>query len=351
MPKTRRRLSKPERLVMFALSEDAARTNADVAERVDMKESTVALHRRNLLKNGHMYFAYLPSLHKLGFEMLAEFFTVINPAIPKESKNDTYKEFFRRNPEVFDAVSGEGFLMASGAFTDVSNLLHFLDRYEEFFGGIHWSRRRINAAVFPFDISRCCFVYNYGPSLNRIMDLGITDSKSRPLERLRRERAAPSKSEARVMAEIIESPARTDSEIARRLRRSRQRIAEIRNDLTTRGLITRVMIPTMISEEFGAIAYVRLRFKPGATLDKKLSIAGEDWHRQSLYTLERDSELFAIYLFSGFREYSTLMNKCIGPFQDAGLFSEEPDMFVIPMGTAVDLVSGSFSPIIRRAVV
>ena len=84
---------------------------------------------------------------------------------------------------------------------------------------------------------------------------------------------------------------------------------------------------------------------------KRLSIAGDEWHRQSLYTLEGDSELFAICLLTGFREHSTLINERIGPFQDAGMFSEELDVFVIILGTAIYLVSGSFSPVIWRGPV
>ncbi|HDP97008.1 MAG TPA: winged helix-turn-helix transcriptional regulator, partial [Euryarchaeota archaeon] len=116
-------LSKPEKLVLFALAEDADRTDSDIAERVGMKESTVSLHRRNLIKNHQVFFVNYPNIQKLGADFVVELFGYTNPALPFDDKNALFKSFFSRSPQIYDAVATESFVMASGGFFDLSDML------------------------------------------------------------------------------------------------------------------------------------------------------------------------------------------------------------------------------------
>lgn len=342
----RQQLSRPKRLVLFALAEDGSRTDVEVAERTGMKESTVGLHRRELLKEGHMRYVNFPSFEKLGCEMLVEFYGNTNPAISADIKIKAYKEFFEQTPQVFDAISGVGFVRASSAMVSVSELVEFRDKHDAFFENARSSKAAIMSTIFPFDVSRCSYVYNYGPFLHRAFGLEIPDPRSMPIERRKREKTPLTKAEARTFVEIVRSPMATDAEIGGRIHRSRQSVTDMRNDFLEQGLYTRTVIPTLISAEFGPTAYVRLKFRPGAKFEAKMSAAGDDWWRQACYILERDSEILGIYPFADFAEYKALMNKFIGPFQQSGLLAEEPEIITVSRENTVDLVECSFVPLV-----
>ncbi|OGS42783.1 MAG: hypothetical protein A3K67_01745 [Euryarchaeota archaeon RBG_16_62_10] len=344
------RLNKGERLVLFALAEDGNRTDAQVADRVGLKESTARMHRKRLMGEGHVAFVNFPSLHKLGFELIAQFFGHTNPAVTIEDRNCTYREFFRRNPSVFDSVAGESFMMASAAFSDISEFLMFVERRDSFFEDIPWSASFLRTAVFPFDISRCAYLYNFAPCLDRILGLGMRDIRAVSPKPLRRGAPELSKTEAKAFVEMIRSPNATDAEIASRIGRSRQTATEMRNSFLSRGLYTRVAVPTLRSEEFGALAYVHLSFRSGATYERKVRVAGDGWWRHSCYTLERNAELFGVYPFSGFKEYSQLMHSFVGPFQEEGLVASDPEIFVVSHDNLVDLADCEFAPLIGRVV-
>lgn len=344
----KRQLSQSERSVLFALTEDGTRTDSEVAERVGMKESTVGTHRRSLIKNGHIHFVNYPAFHKLGCEFLVEFFGRTNPAIPLDDKNEIYTRFFKRNPQIFDAVSGEGFLMASAAFTKIADLLNFSERHDIFFESLPTSKGLLEAAIFPFEISRCSYLYNFAPCLHRILRVNASDPDGVKPKWHRMESPELSKMEAQALLEMLEFPNATDAEIASRTRRSRQSVTAVRNAFIEQGLLVRTAVPTLTSVEFGAVAYVHLKFKPATTLEKKNSIAGDDWWKQSCYTLERNSELFAVYPFASFKEYSSLMGEYIGPFERSGVLAQHPEIFVVSTENLVDLVDCAFAPLVKR---
>ena len=344
----RQQLSGPKRLVLFALVEEGSRTDAEVAERTGMKETTVGLHRRELLREGHMEYVNFPAFEKLGCEMLVEFYGNTNPAISADIKIKAYKDFFGTTPQVFDAISGVGFVRASSAMVNVAELVEFRDKHDAFFENARSSKAALMSTIFPFDVSRCSYVYNFGPFLHRVLKLDLSEPKGRPMERRMREKASLSKAEARTLVEILRSPMATDAELGKSIHRSRQSVTDMRNDFLEQGLYTRTVVPTLISAEFGPTAYVRLKFRPAAKFETKMSAAGDDWWRQSCYTLERDSEILGIYPFADFAEYKALMNKFIGPFQQAGLLAEEPEIITVSRENTVDLVDCSFAPLVNK---
>lgn len=346
----KRQLSQGEKLVLFALAENGRRTNAEVAERGGMKESTARRHRRNLIRDGQLSFVNFPSLNLLGIDFIAEFFGRTSPAIPAEERNEIYKEFFKKNPQVFDSVAGEGFIMATAAFESFSDILLFEERRDSFFQDIPSSKSFLKMAVFPFDLSRCFCGYNFAPCIHRILGLDLPHPAAVPLKAQRREKATLSKIEVRALVEMLESPAAPDAEVAQKIRRSRQSVTEMRKDFFEQELIRRIAVPTLLSQEFGAVAYAHLRFKPGATFEKKVSVAGDEWWRQSCWMQERNLELFAVYPFGNFREYTDLMNANTNPFQKAGILDGEPEIHVISQENIVDIVDCSFAPLIRNTL-
>jgi predicted transcriptional regulator len=345
-----RSLTATEKLVLFAFVEEAKRTDAEVAERTHLKESTVRTCRQNLINNGHLRFVNFPAFHKFGCDLVVSHFGDMSLAASLEEKNEGYKTFFRMNPQVVDAVLSCDFIAFLGVFRGLSDFLLFWDRHNLFFKEKRILQAPIEPALFPIEISRWPVSYNFAPCFQRVLGLDLEDPVARMPLVLEKRTVRLSKVERETFMEMISCPNATDASIAEDVGRSRPRVTELTNQLAKAGLCEHVGVPAMLSPEFGATAYVHLKFHPGISFQKKSSVAGDDWWRQSCSTHHRDSEVTAVYPFIDLTECISLLNQFIGPFKSEGMLASEPFVRVVLENTTIDLVDGAFAPLMRQLI-
>jgi len=343
-------ITENEKKVMFALVEDADRTDAEIAEHMDMNESTVSQNRRSLIRKEYIEFLNVPSFHRLGFELIGLVTNYVIPAMHPEISKETYRRFFQDHPEIVDAVCLEFGLFCNGFFLDVTDFLRFIQEFESFFENQGWSRTKPSHIIFPFDISRCDYAYHYAPSLNRIFDLGIPDQTISPPKPLKRSNVNLSKMERRVFSQLIASPNLPDAEIARGVNRSRQSVSDMKRKFLKLGLFKKVVFPTFRSGAYEIVAYVHLDFDSKMTFQKKISVAGNDWWLQSFNTVERNSTLMAAYCFADAEECTNSLREYIKPFQESGLLMAEPEIVTFPVAASEDLLAYYAAPLIRRTL-
>lgn len=336
-----------ERLVLFGFVEDGSRTDADVANRIGLGESTVCMMRRKLVRENHLEFWNLPSFHRLGCDTVVFFLQELSLLAPKDEKTEAYRTFFRQNPMVFDSLMSGDMVIFMTAFRRLSEYVLFLDRYEACFGGSRLLRGPLQKVVFPLDITQGDTGYNFAPSLYRIFGLTIEEPHCRKPDFLEIEAARLNRVKANGLTRIIESPYATDSQIGRALRRSRQRVTEMRNEFRRRGLYKKIAVPTFNSSEFGAIAYAHLEFNPETTFDEKIDVAGDEWWKQSFGTLHRDSEVVVCYLFRDFKECASFLEDHVAPLKKEGLVSKDPNIHVLSTENLVDPIDNGFGQLAR----
>ena len=336
-----------ERLVLFGFVEDGSRTDADVANRVGLGESTVCMLRRKLISENHLEFWNLPSFHRLGCDTSVFFLQELSLAAPINEKAEAYRTFFRHNPQVFDSLMSEDVVIFMTAFRRLSEYVLFLDRYEASFGGSRLLRGPLEKVVFPLDITQGDAGYNFAPSLHRIFDLTIEEPHYSKPDFLKMEAVTFNKLKANGFTKIIDSPYATDSQIGRALRRSRQRVTEMRNEFRRNGLYEKIAVPTFNSSEFGTIVYAHLEFRPGMTFDDKIDVAGDEWWKQSFGTLHRDSEVVVCYLFRDFKECASFLEDYIAPFKKEALVVKDPNIHVLSTENLVDPIDNGFGQLTR----
>jgi hypothetical protein len=339
-------LTKHEKLVLFALTEDATRTDAAVAERVGMRESTAGENRRKLLSRGHLVLANVPAYHKLGFEFAADIHMYSNPSIKKQVPASAYGAFFAKHPRIFDAFTGDGYLGCLGIFEDYTQLLRFLDDLSLFLMRNDFRPVNLSHSVFPFETTRCTLEYNYAPCLNRIWELGQSDVEPASFEVRKREKAELTTREARLFSELISFPSKSDRDIAASFRRSRASITEMRNRLIMKGLCTKSAMPSIKSLAFDRLMQIYLKFDRPLCFEEKDSIAGPDWWHQAIAVLEKSSEVIASYPLKDLQDSHYILSNYIQPFYSAGVLAEEPKIFVHRCRTTVDFTETDHSAII-----
>ncbi len=346
-----RPLRESERLVIFGLMVDANLTDAALAKRCGMKESTVSSIRRRLMDSRLIYFTNTPSFHKLGCQLFVQMFGSTNPAVPRDVKDQTHLRFLDETSEVFDSASGEGFIMMSGVYRDFADYLIATDRYEMTFSGLHSSERAdLRAAFYPLSISRVCYTYNFAPGLHRIFGLDVpAPVPNRPV-RHQVECQPLSPVERRTLVNLVEYPHATDAQIGQLMGRSRQTVTNVRKRLERKGMYTRTCIIPLVLWNIELIAYVHLRFRPDIDADRRAELSEMDWVNMSWFTLERDTEAHATYMFKDYRDYLTEMQRMMKPLMDSGALKGDPIISLVSTTATKELRDGHYGPMVRKLV-
>ncbi len=340
-----------EKLVIMGLTQDARLTDSSLARRFGMKESTVSSIRRRLMDSRNLYFANVPSFHKLGCELIVQLYGSTNPAVPKEEKDVSHLTFMDATPEIFDSVSGEGFIMMSGVFRDFSDYISALDRYDRHFIGPRAAERAdLKSIFFPLAISRVCYSYNFAPGLHRIFGLDVPKPYPRRPEHFDVESVELSVMEQRTLVNLAEYPHATDAQIASMIGKSRQTVTNIRKRLERKGMFTRVCIPLLLTWNIDLIAFVHLKFRPDLDSETRESLSSGDWVDLSWYTLERDSEAYAAYMFRDYRDYVSEMQRMLKPLLEGGVLRGDPTISLVSTAAAKELRDCYYSPMVRKSI-
>ncbi|HEX9908481.1 MAG TPA: helix-turn-helix domain-containing protein [Thermoplasmata archaeon] len=340
-----------EKIVIYGLAQDAYLTDASLARKFGMKESTVSSIRRRLMDSRNIYFLNVPSFHKLGCELFVQMYGQTNPAVPKDIKDMAHLSYFDKTPEVFDSTSGEGFIVMSAVFRNFSEYLVAIDRYaSHFIHGHSAEKADLKSVFFPVEISRVCYTYNFAPGLHRIFGIDVP----RPVPKVPRQldvtAADLSTMEKRTLVYLTEYPHSTDAQIAQLLGKSRQTVTNIRKRLERKEMFARVCIPLLITWDIDLYAYVHLRFRQDLDPEVRWELSNEDWIHQSYYTMERDTEAYCNYLFKDYKDYVTEMQRMMKPLLDAGVLREEPHISLVSTVAARELRDGHFSGVLKRLV-
>lgn len=316
-----------------------------------MKESTVSSIRRRLMDSRQIYFANVPSFHKLGCEMFVQLYGSTNPAVPKDVKDVSHLSFLDETPEIFDSVSGEGFIMMSAVFKDFSDYLEALDRYDRHFMGSRAAEKAdLKSVFFPLQTSRLRYTYNFAPGLYRIFNLDVPKPEPNRPEKYSVECVDLSIMEKRTLINLAEYPHSTDAQIALILGKSRQTVTNVRKRLERKGMFSRVCIPLLFTWNIDLIAFVHLRFRPDLDREQRQDLSKEDWNGLSWYTLERDSEAYVSYMFKDYKDYVSEMQRMLKPLMESGVLRSDPHISLVSTAAAKELRDCHFAPMVRKFV-
>jgi DNA-binding CsgD family transcriptional regulator len=241
--------------------------------------------------------------------------------------------------------------MMSGVYRDFSDHLVSLDRYERIFSNNHASERAdLRAAYYPLAISRVCYTYNFAPGLHRIFGLDVPPPAANRLARLQPECAILSPVEKRTLVSLVEYPHATDAQIAQIMGRSRQTVTNVRKRLKRKGMYTRTCIIPLVLWNIELIAYVHIRFKPDIDAAQRAELSGLDWVNMSWFTLERDTEAHATYMFKDYRDYLAEMQRMMKPLMESGVLKGDPSISLVSTAATKELRDGHYGPMVRKLV-
>lgn len=338
-----------EMTVILALTEDADRTDAQIADAYGMNKGTVASVRRRLLDSGAVFFANIPSFNKLGCELMAFHTGATDPAVPADVKTNSYLEFCEGSPSTFSAMIGGGNVSFLNVFKDATDLQSFLQDHNRFFSGPRKaSRAKLETAMFPYRLTRGTYATNFAPTVHNFFKLDVPPPKLRPTAFESVTSPDLSKNEARTLIELVADPASSDRQLASKVGLSRQAVTRIRRKLFEERYLTRVCIPRLYKWGFEIYAITHSKFGMELRWDIRMKGQPKDVAALSFMTLSKADEAVTNHMIATYQEYAEKMEAMLGWFHKMKVFDESPKISVFSLERSTELRSFDFLPAVKN---
>ncbi len=338
-----------EMLVILGLTEDASRTDAEVAELYGLKKGTVASIRRRLLDAGAIAFVNVPSFNRLGCELVGFHIGVTEPSERSDTKVNHYLEFCSRAPQVFHGLIGGTSVVMYTALRNATEFDTFVQAHSRFFSGAKRdSKARLASTLFPFALSRITPVPNFATIVHRHFQLEVpppTSALPSPVE------TTPldlSETEKACLISLVEHPRSSDREVASMVKLSRQAVTRIRNKLQEDGIVTPVCIPRLYKWGFEICLVAHPRFNMEIQWEKRLRSQPRDSVDLSFLTFSKPDEAVSNYLLARFKDYSEQLEKALAWYHKVKAFDENPEITLFPLERCTELRTFEYGPAVRH---
>ena len=343
------RFLKSEMLVMMGLVEDAARTDAEIADLYGLNKGTVASVRRRLEDAGAISYANVPAFNKLGCEMMGVHMGTSDPVVPEHAKASAYMSFVDLCPQAFNVVIGGNNILFQTVLRNMTELERIVEAHNKFFSGNkRASRARIKDIFFPYEMSRGSYTLNYAPLVHYYFKLDVPPPKPKVPAHCSIETPSLTENEKGALIKMVEGPRLTDREIAASMGLSRQAVTRIRNKLMEEGFFTPVCIPSLYKWGFELLAVSHARFTMELSWEKRMRSEPREVSDMAVFGLTKSSESVSCFMIPKFQDYAENLNQTLHWYHKMQLFDESPDIQLYVLERSTEIRTFDFGPAVRN---
>jgi len=331
------------------LTEDANRTDSEIADIYGLRKGTAATIRRRLVDSGAIFYVNVPAFNKLGCEMIGFHSGNAEPSDRVDVRTNDYIEFCNLCPQIFEGMISGSSVVFFTAFRDVTEYELFMQTHSRFFtGSRRSSKARLHGTQFPFSLSRGTFVPNFATIAHNFFKLDVPAPRSRMP--ILAEIVTPdfSKTEKTALVAMVENPLASDREIASIVKLSRQAVTRIRNKFVDEETLTKVCIPRLYKWGFEICAIAHAQFNMELSWDKRLRTQPREVVDRSFLSLSKPDEAVASYLISKYSEYSEILDGILAWYHKTDAFDEKPTIELFPLERTVELRNFDYGPAVRN---
>lgn len=338
-----------EMKVIFGLTEDATRTDSEIADMYGLKKGTVASIRRRLLDAGAVSYVNIPAFNKLGCELIGCHVGVTEPSERSEAKVNHYLEFCAGSPQIFQGLIGGTSLVLYTVLRNATEYEEFLQGHMQFFGGNRRnSRAKLTSTVFPFTLSKMTLVPNFSAIVHRHFRLDLPQPRPTVPTTCEVEEPDLSDTEKRTLVAMVENPRMSDRQISSTVHLSRQAVTRIRNKLVEDGIMTTVCVPRLYKWGFEICAVAHPHFNMEIPWERRLKSQPRDSVDLSFMTLSKADESVTNYLVAKYTEYMEQLESILAWYHKFKAFDEPPQMTVFPLERSTELRTFEYGPALRN---
>lgn len=340
---------KTEMQVIYALTEDAERTDSEIADLFDLKKGTVSSARRRLLDAGAIHFAYVPEFNRLGCEMLGYHYGTTDPALRPDTKANHYMEFCSRASQIYHSLIGGNSVAMFTALRNATDFESFVQEHNAFFSGPRReSRAKLAHVVFPYALSRVTQTPQFAWTVGNFFGFDTKPLGKTGVTSVSSEHADLNSTDRKVLPALVANPMASDREIASEVNLSRQAVARMRKKYKDEGLLRRICIPRLYRWGFEICAIAHPRFAVDFGYEKRLKSEPRGVIERSCYVLSKADESVGIYMVPKFSEYSEGLEDMMAWYHKVGAFEEDPDVLLFSLERTTELRTFDYYHAVNR---
>ena len=264
-------LTKNEELVLYGLVKFPDKNDKELAQLLDMKDSTLTSIKKRLEEQKFFNTLYIPMLNRLGCEMLGIVSTTFNPIIPLKERIEITSEKIEKFEEIFLSF---GELEKGFSISFSKNLTTFAGINEirtETFGKLGLLENSTpNEIIFPFKLSHIDCFFSSGRILESYFDLDPIVDSEEPEVPMTWFIDGPEKNltvkERKVLVALVKNPNMTMEKIGsdEKVALSRHTVARMKRKFITEGLIKKMIIPDLKQIGFKILVLYDFKFNPNS---------------------------------------------------------------------------------------
>jgi DNA-binding MarR family transcriptional regulator len=288
-------LTKKEQLGLFHLVRYPDLNDRELAEKTNLKLSTVTAIRRRLKKRGFYQSVTIPRLQMMDYELLGVGYGRLkDPGEHIDEKNMLSR--FQLLNKAFYMVSdanSEITLNIACSYTDLRRDIEDFQRYFAYHDLLEESRW--STVIFPYKLTNVHRFFDYSKLIQR--EFGINEKESGDMPELCRTGSASlSAKERKVFRTLVVNPEMPDSDVAERAGVSRQAVSAMKKRFLDDGLIESRRILDLDVLGYQMVSFVHQRFKIGIPEKERTRLMGRI-----------ASEMPAFFFASGATEFVLMM--------------------------------------------
>ena len=317
-----------ERNICYQLVAYPDSSDKDISLKLGLGISTVTKIRNRFLNEGLLRPVNIPSIQRLGAEILSLGYGEWNPNISREKK-------FEKGEEWLNHVSGSFLSLGDGNqalglgfhrdFTMVtkSNLMtrRMLCRSPLMTSG------DLNSIIMSFNLAKTYRFFNYTPLIAKALDINDPDYREPDFQFSDTEEVNLSRKEKLVLYGLVKYPAHNDKNLRTILGISRQTISSVRKRFRRDGIITKRYIPDIVKIGFDVLVFTHVRLKNDSDPDPDLLMERlkED---DIIFSIYHGTDIITISAFSSFARTKERVTGFLKDTREQSNFATDPIVYL-----------------------
>ncbi len=345
-------LSKKEQLVLFVLIKHPTYTDKEIAERTNLKHSTVTSIRHRLKKNGFYRKLKIPSLQHMGCHMLVVIHTNFSPLIPLEDRVKITGRTIEVFEEIFFSVGEQDKGFSISFSKDFATVGRVNDIRTQTFGKRGLLEEEYpTMVVFPFKISKIYRFFDFAPLIKKRFDLDVEDTKKTQDFALHQTHHVDfSDTEKNAFCMMIRYPEMSDSAIAKEIGLSRHTISISRRRFEEKNLIKTINLPNLLTFGFEILAFYHIKFDPSSFPDMNQDEATLLMSDSTIFFSSRLFEAIMISVYKDYDEYNADMMNIMKILKENKWIATDPVIRTYGLHTLVYIKDFMFAPITQKMI-
>ncbi len=256
-------LTENEKKVLYGLVRYPELNDRELSQELSVKLSTLTSIKRRLIDQGYFRKLTVPVLSLLGSELLAIIHTRFNPVIPLEDRVKKTKKTIEVFEELFFSVGEQEKGFSISLSENYSNINRINEIRTETFGKVGLLENEYpEEVIFPFSVSKIIRFFDFARVLkdNFNLDYDIDNIDNGWFKKI--DDIYLTDKEKYVFRAIVKNPDATTKDIGDMVDLSRHTVSRMRTDFFEKGLLRKLVLPSLDKLGFEILAFYHIRFNP-----------------------------------------------------------------------------------------